>query len=115
VPPGIRRHESFVKVGPRREQVIAVASLAARLDLGSDGEVADIRVALGSVAPTPVRAREVEGFLRGRKLDQPTRHEAARVLQRDIAPIDDVRAPARYRRIAAAVLLERALAEASHG
>ena len=115
VPSGIRRHESFVKVGPRREQVIAVASLAARLDLGSNGEVADIRVALGSVAPTPLRAPEVEGFLRGRKLDQSTRHEAAHVLQRDIAPIDDVRAPARYRRIVAAVLLERALAEASHG
>jgi CO/xanthine dehydrogenase FAD-binding subunit len=115
VPPGISRHDSFVKVGPRREQVIAVASLAARLDLKSDGEVADVRVALGSVAPTPVRAPEVERFLRGRKLDQSTRHEAARVLQRDIAPIDDVRAPVRYRRIAAAVLLDRALAEAAHG
>jgi CO/xanthine dehydrogenase FAD-binding subunit len=113
--PGLRRHESFTKVGPRREQIIAVASLAARLDVARSGEIADARVALGSVAPTPVRAAETERSLLGRRLDEAVRREAARVLQRNIAPIDDVRAPARYRRIATAVLLDRALAEASHG
>ena len=71
-------------------------------------------VALGAVAPTPVRARRVEAHLEGGVPDREVRREAAERLQADIAPIDDVRASAGYRRIAAAVLLDRFL-EACHG
>lgn len=109
-PAGARRVESFVKVGPRREQVIATVSLASRLWVAG-GRIESCRVALGAVAPTPVRARGVEAFLAGRVPDAATRRRAVEVLQSDIAPIDDVRAPGRYRRLAAAVLLDRALRE----
>jgi len=71
--------------------------------------------AVGAAAPTPVRAPKAEGWLEGRMPDAPTRREAALRLQEDIAPIDDIRAPARYRRLAAAVLLDRLLEEASRG
>jgi CO/xanthine dehydrogenase FAD-binding subunit len=108
---GRRSLERFAKVGPRREQVIAVVSLAGRAVLDRDGTLDLIRLALGSVAPTPVRARRAESCLTGRRLTPAVRREAAGELQRDIAPIDDVRAPASYRRIAAAVLLDRFLAE----
>lgn len=107
VPAGVV--ERFTKVGPRREQVISMVSLAARAMTGSDGRLRCIRLALGAVAPTPVRARTTERFLEGRRPDAASRREAAAVVQNDIAPIDDVRAPARYRRIAAAVLLGRFL------
>lgn len=110
---GGRLVERFVKVGPRREQVIAMVSLAGRAVVAADGTLSHVRVALGAVAPTPARARHVEELLHGRRPDGATRREAVRLLQRDIAPIDDVRAPASYRRIAAAVLLDRFL-EACH-
>ena len=110
--PAGRAIDRFVKVGPRREQIISVVSLAARIAV-SGGVVADVRLALGSVAPTPFRARAAERFLAGREVSAATRRRAAEVIQEDIAPIDDVRAPAAYRRIAAAVLLDRALAEVS--
>jgi CO/xanthine dehydrogenase FAD-binding subunit len=105
-----RSLDRFVKVGPRPEQVISVVSLAARVAV-VDGAVADVRLALGAVAPRPVRARATERLLAGRRLTGELRREAAETIQHDIAPIDDVRAPASYRRLAAAVLLDRALAE----
>jgi len=112
---GARTVERFVKVGPRREQVISVVSLAARAVVRADGTLELLRVALGSVAPTPVRARRAEAVVAGRRPDAPARRAAVRELQRDIAPIDDVRAPAAYRRIVAAVLLDRFLEDVDRG
>jgi len=108
-PPG-RSVDRFVKVGPRKEQVISVVSLAARI-AAADGVVAEARLALGSVAPCPARARATERFLTGSVISAELRRQAAETIQEDIAPIDDVRAPATYRRLAVAVLLDRALAE----
>ncbi|HVN32737.1 MAG TPA: FAD binding domain-containing protein [Thermoanaerobaculaceae bacterium] len=113
--PGVRVVERFVKVGPRREQIISVASLAGRALVADSGVLAELRLALGSVAATPVRAHRTEHLLTGRRLDAELRREAVRVLQNDITPIDDVRAPADYRRIACAVLLDRFLQEVASG
>ncbi|MEW6338372.1 MAG: FAD binding domain-containing protein [Acidobacteriota bacterium] len=104
--------ERFVKVGPRREQIIATVSFAGRAEIASDGRLHGVRVALGAVAPTPRRARGVEACVEGRKPDAELRREAAIAVQDDIAPIDDVRASAGYRRIAAAVLVDRFLRSA---
>jgi carbon-monoxide dehydrogenase medium subunit len=112
---GERAVERFGKVGPRREQIISVVSFAGRVVVGRDGHVHDVALALGSVAPTPVRARNAEACLAGRPCTTEARHEAAAALQEDIAPIDDVRAPASYRRMAAAVMLDRFLMEVTHG
>jgi len=110
-PPSGRVIERFTKVGPRPEQIIAVVSLAARAAVDANGVLHGVRLALGAVAPTPVRARSAEAALEGRRLDETAARAAQEVLQRDIAPIDDVRAPASYRRMTAAVLLDRFLAE----
>lgn len=101
--------ERFAKLGPRREQIISVVVMALRATVAADGTIIGIRIAVGSVAPTPVRARAAEASVTGRRPDARVRREAARALQDDISPIDDVRAPARYRRITAAVLLDRLL------
>jgi len=113
-PDAERTLDRFAKVGPRREQIISAVSLAARIAVRA-GAVSDVRLALGATAPTPVRARMTESFLLGRAPTATVRREACVVLQRDIAPIDDVRAPAAYRRVAAAVLLDRSLAEVAGG
>jgi len=113
-PPSGRVVERFAKVGPRPQQIIAVVSLAGRAVVVSGGRLTEVRLALGAVAPTPVRARRAEAVLE-RATPGPGTHRAAiTAIQADIAPIDDVRAPARYRRLAAAVLLERFL-EACRG
>jgi CO/xanthine dehydrogenase FAD-binding subunit len=109
--PGARLAERFVKVGPRREQIVSVVSLAGRALVQRDGTLTEIRLALGSVAPRPVRARRAEAAVDGRCSTPAVRREAVLALKGDIAPIDDVRAPARYRWVAAAVLLDRFLGE----
>ncbi len=106
-----RLFERFVKIGPRREQIISVVSLAVRLHLAG-GVATRAAVALGAVAPTPVRAPRVEAALEGHRYTAAVRREALARLQEDMAPIDDLRAPAAYRRVAAAVVLDRCLAEA---
>jgi CO/xanthine dehydrogenase FAD-binding subunit len=106
---GERIVERFLKVGPRREQIISVVSLAVRIRCRPDGTVTSVRLAVGSAAPTPVRALHAERLLAGKRPDPEAIAAACAALQEDIAPLDDVRAPARYRRIAAAVLLDRFL------
>ena len=101
---GWRQH--YRKVGSRRAQAISKVCFAgaARLD---GRTVADIRVAFGSVAPTPLRATNAERTLRGAPLTAPTMEAAARALASDLAPIDDIRSTARYRgRVAQNLLLE---------
>ncbi|MDP2316575.1 MAG: xanthine dehydrogenase family protein subunit M [Pseudomonadota bacterium] len=87
----------YRKVGTRLAQAISKVVLGARLRV-VDGVVTEARVALGSVAPTPIRAHHVEAALVGRPLDA----AAADAVAHDIAPIDDIRSTADYRRTVAA-------------
>ncbi|MGH9350541.1 MAG: FAD binding domain-containing protein [Vicinamibacterales bacterium] len=92
--PPIAGRQWFRKVGTRAAQAIAKVAMA-----GVNGD--DVRIALGSVAPTVVRAPRTEAHLGGGgSLD-----EARRLLQDEIAPIDDLRSTAEYRRRVAANLL----------
>src|SRR5262249_45936503 len=96
----------YRKVGPRRAQAISKVCLAASIQL-EQGTVKDVRIALGSVAPTVIRAFCTEDALRGRPLDGPTIAAAEQMLASEIAPIDDVRSTARYRtRVAVNLLRE---------
>ncbi|MEW6253950.1 MAG: hypothetical protein AB1716_25165, partial [Planctomycetota bacterium] len=88
---------------------IAVVNAAVTLTLGSDGRIGTARVALGAVAPTPVRSPHAEAVLRGQPLDEGVFAAAARAVLYDIAPISDVRGSAEYRRAAAVRLTARAL------
>lgn len=99
-----RRH-LYRKVGTRRAQAISKVCLAGVLAL-ADGTVEEVRVGLGSVAPMPIRARDAEAALRGRRLDPGAVADARRALAGDIAPIDDIRSTAVYRGEVAGNLLE---------
>lgn len=94
----------FRKVGRRRALVIAVASLGA-LVWTEDGRVKRARLALGSVAPTVIRPREVEEALVGRPLDPAAWEDLVPVLSAATSPISDLRASADYRRKVAGRLL----------
>jgi CO/xanthine dehydrogenase FAD-binding subunit len=113
----IRGPGSFSKIGPRNAMVIAIASLC----LALDEERREVRVALGSVGPTILRARAAEAQI-ARALagagawDDPTIPAARAEIEEfgvrvaeAARPIDDVRGTAAYRRHACAVLARRAL------
>lgn len=103
-----RRHHFYRKVGTRRAQAISKVCIAGVLEL-QEGVMTDVRLAFGSVAPTPVRARHTEAALRGRPLDEGTIAAAREAVARDIAPIDDLRSTAQYRLVVARNLVEELL------
>jgi CO/xanthine dehydrogenase FAD-binding subunit len=94
----------YRKVGTRRAQAISKVCLAGSVLL--EGLlVRDIRIALGGVAPTVVRAGRTEQTLRGSRLDHDRLEQAAAALASDISPIDDIRSTAAYRASVASNLL----------
>ncbi|MBA3307673.1 MAG: xanthine dehydrogenase family protein subunit M [Chloroflexi bacterium] len=100
----------FRKVGTRRAQAISKVVLA--LAYREDGGVwRDVRVALGSVAATPVRVPETESVLEGAAPRATVADHAAAVIGREIKPIDDVRSTAEYRRAVTGRILHRLLRE----
>jgi CO/xanthine dehydrogenase FAD-binding subunit len=99
------------KVGTRRAQAISKLCLAAAVDVAGNS-LRDIRIALGSVAPTVVRAARAEAAIRGRALTAETIAASTDALARDISPIDDVRSTAAYRLRVAQNLLEQFLTSA---
>jgi len=104
-----RRHVRFRKVGTRRAQAISKVVLALSWLTGDDGTWNDTRLALGSVAATPVRSAATEAALDGRQPIRATADAAAAALSADIQPIDDVRSTADYRRLVAGRVLRRLL------
>jgi CO/xanthine dehydrogenase FAD-binding subunit len=90
------------KVGTRKLQAISKVVAAGVLETDAQGVVTRARLAIGSVAPIPLRARRVEEAVTGQRLGAPTTEAALRGLAGDIAPIDDVRSTRDYRlRVAA--------------
>jgi aerobic carbon-monoxide dehydrogenase medium subunit len=86
----------FEKVGLRNADAISVVCAACEIEL--DGAICRAaRIGLGAVAPVPVRALAVEAALRGREITEDVAAACAHLVHEHIAPIDDVRASARYR------------------
>lgn len=108
------RQLRYRKVGTRRAQAISkvVMALAWRDAEAADGTWRDVRLALGSVAATPIRAAATEALLEGSAPDERTADRAASVLAGELQPIDDVRSSADYRRAVAARVLHRLIREA---
>jgi len=96
------------KVGTRRAQAIAKVALAG-LAKTSDGMVERIRIALASVAPMPIRCKETEAVLAGRKVDRAVIEEAKAKIALEIAPISDIRSTQDYRRRVTVNLLQEFL------
>jgi CO/xanthine dehydrogenase FAD-binding subunit len=100
----------FEKVGLRNADAISVVCAACEIELhGSICRAA--RLALGAVAPVPVRAFAVEAALRDREITGEVAAECARLVHEHIAPIGDVRASAQYRGWVAEAVVARLIAE----
>ncbi len=109
-PPQGEAISAFHKLGARRYLVISIVMAAGCLDIVG-GRIAEARIAIGACSPVAQRLPKLEAELRGRTVDSDLAR-LAHVGQLDgLAPIDDVRASAEYRREAALGVLKRLLAE----
>ena len=110
-PPGPHTGSVYFKHGRRKAMELATVGVA--VSLTRDGDVCkDIRIVLGAVAPTPIRARQAEAVLRGHKLDEQTIERAGDIAMSESRPINNVRGSADYRREMVRVLTRRAVAQA---
>jgi CO/xanthine dehydrogenase FAD-binding subunit len=98
----------YRKVGTRAAQAISKVCLAVYGRV-QDGRVAEVRIGLGSVAPTPVRAAAAEAAVLGQPPASLPLRAVRAALMGDLQAIDDLRSTAHYRRTVAANLLEQAL------
>jgi carbon-monoxide dehydrogenase medium subunit len=92
---------------------IAAVGVASVVALQDGGRVCrDVKIALGAVAPTPIRAYSAEDMLRGQTITPELIETAAQEAQNRATPIDDVRATAAYRKAIVGVLTQRTLERA---
>jgi xanthine dehydrogenase iron-sulfur cluster and FAD-binding subunit A len=104
-----REQGVYLKVGLRRVMAIAVTSVGVVLAWDDEGQVTDARIALGSVAPTVIRASEAEEAIIGGSLSDDQIAEAATRARDAALPIDDVRGSAWYRGEEVQALVRRSL------
>lgn len=104
----------YRKVGTRKAQAISKTCFAATARLENE-IVADVRIALGSVAPIPLRCLKTEAVVRGARIDDELIKQARDVMSREITPIDDIRSTRNYRLRVSLNLLEDFLRQLQTG
>lgn len=102
----------FLKLGRRKALTLSVVNAAVRLEMKGK-KCQEARIALGSVAPIPLRCLKAEGLLQGQGVDSKLIADCAAEAIAASSPIDDQRASAWYRKQAGTALVARALAEAA--
>lgn len=95
----------YRKVGTRKAQAISKVCFAA-VGWMHDDQIEDVRIALGSVAPIPIRCLRTESVLRSKRINAETLTVAQTALSAEIAPIDDLRSTRDYRLRVSLNLLE---------
>ena len=91
-----QRTHYYRKVGTRKAQAISKVCFAAVASMNGN-QIDEVGIALGSVAPIPIRCAQTEGTLPGKVIDADTLDAARAALTADISPIDDVRSTRDYR------------------
>ena len=99
---------SFIKFGLRKAMAISLINIAVMFEL-TGKTITQPRIALGSVAPTALRAKQTEAFLTGQEITQEVLNQASEIVKGEISPIGDLRASGEYRSYLAGVLLRRAI------
>jgi carbon-monoxide dehydrogenase medium subunit len=111
-PPAPFTGSAYIKLGRRKAMELATVGVAVTLTLAGR-TCRDIRIALGAVAPTPIRAKRAEAVMLGQPFDQDHIEAAAQTAMEESRPISNVRGSADYRREMVKVLTRRAIQQAA--
>ena len=116
LPAGIqatRSASAYYKIGLRKADAISVVSAAVLVETGPGQRCSKVRIALGSVAPLPMRAVRAEKSLEGSLLSPESIHQVGVIAAGEVSPISDLRASAAYRRQMVTVIVGRLLKQAA--
>jgi aerobic carbon-monoxide dehydrogenase medium subunit len=106
----------YIKFSPREMMDLAYAGVAVAYELTApEGKCRGVRIVLGAVAPTPIRAKRAEAALEGNPLSEELADKAGRIAAEEAKPISDVRSSADYRRAMVGAMTKRALLNAAVG
>lgn len=103
---------AYWKLSQRSAVDIAAVGVAASVTLGERGVCHDVKIVLGAVAPTPMRAKRAEEAIKGKRPEDGPISEAVRLAKEEACPISDVRSCSDYRTEMVGVLTRRALRQA---
>lgn len=110
--PAPRSAAVFLKHGVRKAMEIAIVCVASYVSL-QDGVCSGVRITMGAVAPTPLRARKAESLLSGKALSQDLAAQVGTVAAQEARPITDMRGSLEYRRAIVQALTSRTLMQAA--
>jgi carbon-monoxide dehydrogenase medium subunit len=100
----------YIKYGLRKSMSLAIVGVATIIALDSAGQMCqDVRIVLGAVAPTPIRANKAESILRGKRIENKLIDEAAYAAEEEARPISDVRSSVGYRKEMVKILTRKAI------
>jgi len=105
----------YIKFSPRDMMDLAYIGVAVAYNLANDKKCGQVRIVLGAVAPTPIRAKNSEALLDGKVLTEELATQVGDEAARESKPISDVRSSADYRRAMVAVMTKRAILNAAVG
>ena len=109
-----RQGSVYYKLSTRKAMDLAFVGVAVLLELDGDDRISKARIALGAVAPTPIRVLSAEKLLEGRALSLEAAREAAELAAQSCKPISDLRASAEYRREMVRELCQKGLFATYH-
>jgi len=113
---GPRLVGEYIKFSPREMMDLAYVGVAVAYALGEkDKRCAGVRIVLGAVAPTPIRAKRAEAVVEGQVLTEALAETAGQIAAEESKPISDVRSSADYRRAMVGAMTKRALLNAAAG
>jgi carbon-monoxide dehydrogenase medium subunit len=106
----------YIKFSPREMMDLAYVGVAVVYTLDAkDRRCTDVRIVLGAVAPTPIRAKQAEAALEGQALSAALAETAGALAAQESKPISDVRSTAEYRRAMVGAMTQRAILNAAAG
>jgi len=111
--PNLLPQSSGVYMAQTIRKALDLANVGVAVVTVLNGDVlSDVKIALGAVAPIPIRAKRAEEILKGKKINDDLLQKAGQTASEEASPIDDVRSSADYRRKMVKVLVARAIKQA---
>jgi carbon-monoxide dehydrogenase medium subunit len=111
---GPRLVGEYIKFSPREMMDLAYVGVAVAYNL-NENRCDGVRIVLGAVAPTPIRAKKAEAVLEGQMLSETLAEKSGQLAAEEAKPISDVRSSADYRRAMVGAMTKRALLNAAVG